>query len=434
MDNRKIRILTAVRAMSGNKTSWVQQVKRLLVRWLSGSRLLFPFPDPTPCDILFLHGTERSLKQTELLWKALEHKHLTIHHEIVASLNRNWFKRKLLPPDQNLPDGLLSEHALAKFCIAKHQPKVVCATANAFAAFIRHELHKQTGGKSIYIFSAPPNIRSAAVVDADYLFLHGKTSLQTICESPVRLGHAKAVLTGSYCVTPDNRLEPNRDKKKILFFSTWYAWISNPPTKTVECLQQTLLHNVHIVIQWAKEHPEFQLFVKIHPSEDPKYIYQLTRDIPNITVLNKSISMRDALKDASLALLSWSAASLEAAMHQRPLVIVNAGDLRDSANTLLPHNHLALEDFFLRARTAEELHQHIVYTFEHYDRFVERCHEFIHQHLEHTTDAIDFMTHCIEAIYHGKEDFPYRPIQEELSGLTPYLSPDDCEKLGLRPH
>jgi len=362
-----------------------------------------------------------TIARAEPLWKTLEKKGFRVGHEVLSA-KKIFLRRMFCPPDEKFPAELVFDAALAKFLVKKYTPKVVCSFTSSTATFIRHALHQHTGGRTVFLaHSVLPTRPYTTNFDFDYALLFGKSSLENILANSVRLGSTKAVLTGSPFITPDYVLPPARTKKNVLFFSTWLTSFSGSGVE-----KELLCQNTQIVIEWARLHPEFHLYIKLHPLEEPDFIGSLVKESQNITVLDKAVSMPDALRNSAIVLHSWSAASLEAALLQRPTVIVNARDL--PATHLLPQNFLSLTDFFLRARTVEELQQCIVATFAQYDKFLQRCREFVQLHLERTTDSIEFMTRCIEAISRGREDFPLVPVHENLAGLRPYLPSEGRQK------
>jgi hypothetical protein len=339
----------------------------------------------------------------------------TVCHEKL-SLKRILLKKMFCHTDQIFPIPLRFDAVLAQYLVKKYTPKIVCSFTGSAASFIRELLHEQTGGKNIYLSHSviPPAISYYTNFDYDYSFFFGQSSLNSVLSNSVHIGNTKVVLTGSPFIIQDFELPPNREKKNILFFSTWLlSFPESGPEKTV------LLKNTEMIMQWAQLHPEFHLYVKLHPLERPEFMTNLTQGIPNITVLDKKISMLDALRNISLVLHSWSAASIEAAVLKRPMVVVNT---HKSLNThWVSVQYLSLFKDFPHASTVEELHQGILQVFGDYERFLYRTQEFAKFHLEHTAHSLEVITDCIASIYHDEEKFPFVTVHEELTGLQPYL-------------
>ena len=377
---------------------------KFLRAFLPGLKSFYSQPEPTPCDVLFLMGYGARL---DGLLRAVRAKGFTLYRQPLAA--KAVLKQKMLcPPDTSLPRPLYYYDALAKFLVRKYQPKVVCGSLDfsPFASFLRREL-QASGGKLINIaHGLTSSGYKCTMFDFDYYFLFGQSSFNYIETNPVRVGSTRAVLTGSPFVTPDFDLPPNMKKKVVLFFSQIkYERFA---------VRDALIDNTKIVIDWARAHPEFHLLVKNHPGGDAKSVQSLCQGVPNITVLPKTTSMVDAVKQASLTISTASNATLEAAVLGRPAVIVNKSDLWP--------NYLSLEDFFLpRATSVEELHQNIQQTFDQYNGFLQKAREFSVFHLTHTTGAVEFMADCIEAISRDEEPFTWIPIEENIEGLQAYL-------------
>jgi len=381
---------------------------RKMVRYLAASiPFLYSKPEPVLCDILFIGGLP-----VHLLSGLLKKRGFRVCQEVLGA-GRILFNRMLSEPDRTLPPTFRFYSAVLNFLLNKYHPKVVCGflDRSPLASLLKHAC-RERGIKSINIAHGITDPRPFfdSMFDFDYYFLFGQSSLKHIAANPVRIGNTKAVLAGSPFITPDYKLPPNREKKNVLFFSQIKHVVSHALLYAPTHMEQ-LIENTRLVVDWAKAHPDFRLFMKVHPAGDAKFTHKLCKGIRNIAVLEKSISMIDALKDVSLVINTVSNASLEAAVLNRPTVGINTRSLWKS--------YLSLEDFFLPAATnVEELHQNIVQTFEQYEEFLQKTQEFAGFHLEHTIDSVEFIADCIESIYYGEENFSCIPIKEDLSGLV----------------
>jgi len=193
----------------------------------------------------------------------------------------------------------------------------------------------------------------------------------------------------------------NRKSKKLLFFSA---------SLRRKDIRDIILKNYKLLSKWARGQQNYNLIIKLHPLEEDSVIKSIFKNISNVKFLPKEISIKDSLVDISLVLGIWSCALIEAAVLNRPAVIINDSDEGD---------FLELEKYFLpRARTVEEIQKHIDETFVRYDEYLERTKLFVHRHLERTIDSVSFMTSCIKCIYEGKEDFSYMVI----NGTANYFS------------
>lgn len=266
-----------------------------------------------------------------------------------------------------------------------------------FSIFLKNEMEK-IGGKVVNLSHAVlANNEDHTMFDFHYYFVFGQSSIDNAFRQKTRYGSTKLVKTGSSLIDNEISLPINQEKKKILFFSSWL-----PPK-----VRDIVLRNFNLLAKWAKVQRKYHLVIKHHPLEDESIIRSIFKDIPNVTFLPKETGMKNALKDVSLVLTGWSAASVEAALLNRPAVIINDSDLPD---------FWELEKYYLpRARTVEEIQERVDETFARYDYFQERSKDFVRRHLEHTTDSIPFIADCIKSIYNGKEDFEYIPLEGTMA-------------------
>jgi CDP-glycerol glycerophosphotransferase (TagB/SpsB family) len=216
----------------------------------------------------------------------------------------------------------------------------------------------------------------------------------------VRIGSTKAIKSGSPFIPPDFCLPPNFSKEKILFTSIW----------TEKSNINWHRKNLEIIKEWIQEHIEYKLFIKLHPIENPSLINSMFGEISNVEILDRSISLKDALKEVSLVVSSWSNATIEAAVLNRPSIVIDYSDLRD--------NNLRIEEYFLpRAKNPEELQNRIDTIFTNYESYLNSCKAYAQYHLEYTTHSLSYMSSCLKSIIEGREDFPYSFVEEDLSVL-----------------
>ena len=352
-------------------------------------------------DILFLHITESIMNRTKNLSRELEKEGFLIKHEVKKKYPKEIIENHLLyKPSYRVPFGYRFIASYASFLVKKYKPKIILTFANCdlFSIFLRKEINK-IGGKLINIsHSVTGSTEEFYMFDFDYYFVFGPSSVENTFKNPNRYGNTKLILAGSFNIDADFTLPPNYEKKKILFFSSWIE----------HQYGEILLRNFELIANWIKLHPEYELVIKLHTLENPLIIREIFKETPNVKVLPKDVSIKNALEDVSISIVSWSNAAIESALLNRPVVIANDSDLPDS--------YLNLEKYFLpRARTPEELQQRIEETFNNYDYFLKVCQDFVKWHLAHTTDSVPYMVKCIKAIIEGKENFEYFEIEGNMN-------------------
>ncbi len=364
----------------------------------------------TPCDVLFIHDWERGPESVAVLEEHLKARGLRVAHHHRAGRLERLIGRMLHDPGHAVPLSWRLDAFYAGYLVTAHSPKVVISFQNysPLTACLRMACAGRAKMVNISHGVTPPGDESN-MFDCDYYFMFGQGSLENAARKPIRIGATRAVLTGSFNVNPDFHLAPNRDQRTVVFFSQLSDAVLDSPAYPTQ-VKQLLVRNTRRVIEFAAQHPELAIHIRLHPQERPERIAVMARGAENVRILDPSMSMRDALAPASLAIVMWSNAAVEAALLQRPLVVINDTEVSD--------DYLALERFFLpRARTALDLGDRVARVFADYEKYLEATQMFVAHHLAHTRDSIPYMTDCIDGIAHGAEPFEYTVLEEELAGL-----------------
>lgn len=355
------------------------------------------------CDVLFLYSWPGEQRRTTNLAAALQKQGLSVRHHAIPSPKNILRKRLLCRTERIAPlRNCYFEYAAAHI-VQVFRPRLILTfdDGSPYTVFLRASLHA-TGGRLI-------NIAHGITGDSalftnfcfDYYFVFGPSSLDAIGRQARRYGSTKIVAAGSYLIDEDFSLTPMPDSKTIVFFSSWLP----------SSVRSILLSNFRVFAEWARTQDEYDLVVKHHPLEDPSIIRSILAGIPRITFLPAGTPMKTALQDASLAIVSWSVASVEAALLGRPSVVINTSDNPD---------FLEIESYYLpRARTVAEVQARIDTMFGRYDEFVDRSRDYVRRHLAHTTDSIPFLASCIESLFRGTENFP----------VSTFPATDDCSVL-----
>jgi hypothetical protein len=331
----------------------------------------------------------------------LEENGYSVSHELVLSQLNAFKKRMLSEPSKNMPVVLKFFDAFSKYIVLKYRPRILITfeDASILSPFLRLEMKKY--GEVINIahgFTA--NTWKFSMTDFDYYFLFGQKSFQNLELCPVRFGNTNIILTGSIFINKDFSLPKIKPNKTILFFSSW----------TRNEYKQLILRNFEIVARWIQQHPEFKLIVKLHPLEDTKYWKKKSQTINNIKILDRKTGIKDALKECSIAIVHFSSASIESALLNRPVVVVNDSDM--------PDEFLQIEDFFLpRAKNVAQLNERIHQTLDNYDELILQCEQFSSFHLVKKQGAQEYLTETIKKIL-SKQNIPSITLPENIQALS----------------
>lgn len=387
-------------------------VNSLLKTLLVKTNIFYSKPYKNKVDILFLHSYPGGPKRIVKLTDMLQNEGISVQNKIFSPI-KSLLRRNISKPIYDLHKDLVLPAACAKYIVEKYQPKVLVTFTNSslISPFIKKEMH----GRGSYVnISHAVSAFGGPIIDFDYYFLLGKSSMQNMYKKPVRIGNTKAVLAGSPFMdfNEDNNANFINNPKKfknILYFSNYATG-----TKSYEFgLDKIANRNAKIVIEWAQKNSDFKLFVKPHPLEDPSIIRELSKGTVNIKILDKSISFKEALKDVPVVINTWSNASIEAAMFGRPSVILNDSDMLD--------DYLHLEKFFpLRAKDVDGLTQRISQVINNYEFYVSRAKDFLFFHIDRS-NSIEYITECLVRLCKGEKIDKVIPIKEELKGLEGFL-------------
>ena len=347
-------------------------------------------------DILFLYGYKEELKRTMSLRSHLESKGFNVKYDYFSK--KRFIREKL--NTKRIPINLFLETMDAKYLIKKYSPKVVITFShNSVVSPLLKKYLNEINGKLVNIAHAVlGDGHEFSMFNFDYYFIFGKSSYKNALKNTNRFGNTKLILSGSIFLSETFDQVTFTKDKNVLFFSTWLA----------ESVKDELIINAKTTIQWAKENPEYTLFIKLHHHEDPLLITQLSKGIRNIIILNKSTSMFDALNKVSLVITSWSNAAIEAALAKKPVVMVNASNS--------PDNYLHIEKYFLnRCQNPNEIQSSIETILSNYSFYQERCVEFTSFHYYHKASVNKFISSCIQSIINNKIDFDYIDIKENFN-------------------
>lgn len=383
------------------RCGWVKVAATALLRH---TKIPYSSPRKEAADIVFLHHYMGGAERIRSLASRLERYGLVVRHVIVPSARDMILRRRLMRPPAELHPDLLLQGAYARYLVHRYEPKVLVTFHNGLllAPFLREEMR----ARGVYVnisHGVTPIHHNHSVTAYNYYFLFGQSSLENLRRNPVRIGTTAAVLAGSPFVSSDLEYFGNdeADPRKVLFFSTWF-----PAGEYYEYLSRT----AEIVVEWARRNPNRELYVKLHPLENPGFMNELTLGIPNIRVLPKSTPMQQALQGKSIVLHAHSNASLEAALAGKPSVLVNDSNV--------PDNYLHLEEYFLpRAANVEEINDRLTRTVQDYDYFVQQARRFVRFHLERTADSVPYIADCLVRLARGEALRNSIHIPQETAGL-----------------
>lgn len=371
---------------------------RLLIPLLHGFLLLrIPFIRKIKTrgvDILVLGNCADDIQSSASIWEILKKSGVKLHITYLRRKTDYLRYAARVKPLPSAPSVMFLYACFARYIVQKWRPRVVClyASYDTLPSLLRREMNGI--GKTVYMAHAViPTTYLFTSIDYDYYFLFGESSLMNLQRQRVLMGETRVVKTGSTRVRADDVLEPGRPSDVFLYFSNWLVGEKEDYTADFE-----------IVYRWAENHPENKLLIKLHPIEENGYVINRCRNLSNTEVLPANITVKDAISRACLIISSFSSAMVEAAMMNRPCVVVNSRPFDpDSEDVKISDKLLYLERFFMpRATTGAELEDRIRQTLDNYDHAVEQCRHFVRFHFEHTTGSAEFIAQKITEILNGR--------------------------------
>lgn len=363
--------------------------------------------EPEFCDILVYPNSKNHLKRSMELWHNLESRGYKILYFNAGPkyLIKYIFKYKI-NFDRKMHHKIFFHHAFAKYITQKYKFKLICDYHNfeVTSALIKMELNKNQ--KNIFIpHGKARNSYRHSCFTFDYYLVFGESSIEKIKENKLRLGNTKLIKTGSVFIPKDFNLDICRNYKNVLFFSNWAVSYHSESKRGFE-----------IVLDWAKHHPEFNLYIRLHPLEDGKYVTEQVKGIRNVYVQDKSLKLKQSLENISLTIATGSNASIEAALLNRPSIIsLDKQYIKDSENVFESDSNFYIENYFpKRAGNSKELQQRIEQVYENYDFYLKQCKEYVKYHLEYTMAASRHTATIIEEIYLKDHHFSFTEVSENF--------------------
>ncbi|MFC2087675.1 CDP-glycerol glycerophosphotransferase family protein, partial [Bacteroidota bacterium] len=319
-------------------------------------------------DILVFNTNKIDFQNTELIWNILKERGYSVRL-VLPSVKQLFLAALFFRDKLKIPYKIYYWSVFSRYLIKKFEPGIICSfkSYDVMPSFLRK--HAQASCKTVFLpHGLQPPIHLYTSFDYDYYLAFGKGGLKCIEDNKLRIGSTKVILSGSPIIKKHYSLDPGKPTKNILFFSDWW----------IEKNYQNTVRNLEIVIDWAKENPDYKLLIKLHPSEKGEFIKDQVNSIQNITVLDKSISMVEALINISICITAWSVASIEAALLNRPTVVVNHLEYDESSdNYIQSDKYLYIESFFpRRAVNSSELKLRIEQVLKNYDYYLEQCKKF----------------------------------------------------------
>jgi hypothetical protein len=362
------------------------------------------------CDILVLGTCERDLVGSSHIWNQLTEKGYKVERTYIRKKS-DFFRFAIhCKPLSGIPSSLYLQACAARYFTERYQPKMLITfySYDVLPSFLRNEMNGK--GPLVYMSHAViPTTYIYTSFDYDYYLIFGKSSYENIQAQKIRIGHTKAICTGSPMTDKNFTLPPaDPANRTLLYFSNWL--IGEDPDYT---------RDFEIVKEWASSNPDCKLLIKLHPLERNGFVLNTVKGLGNVSVFKPTVTLKEAVSQASVTIVSFSVASLESALLNRPVVVANFRPVdSNSTDARVSDNFLHLEKYFPeRAKNSDELSDRIKELFSHYDYYLEQAKKFTSYNLEYGIESGEQIVSLLETIFHGKEPILYYIINEKIEEL-----------------
>lgn len=394
--------------------SRINQLGKHLLPWLP--KVLFSAPKPLNTDVLFLHGYAGAQQRLDTLTRTIESHKLRVRHKDLLPLRSVILNREISHCDQDLHPDLIGMASYARYLVDAFRPKVLVTMTNdsLLSPFLKRFM-KGIGTYVNIAHGVVPNEPGHDMIDFDYSFLFGQSSLDNLLKNNVRVGTAKVIFTGSPFYQPKDvrnqflRHETDSRIRRILLLTQW-----SPNLQSLMRLQEDA---IAMILNWLPHSPATELQVKLHPLDPTDKIARVFEKSNSVTILPKSVSLFEALHANHVVLHLWSNSSIEAASLGIPSISLTKSSYAQ--------DYLHIGQFFgPPAENAEQLESAIDCLFQDLDNGSKQAIRYFQHHI-HRDDSIEYIANCLVRLAQGKSLDEAITLKEELAGLQPYISPSD---------
>jgi len=336
---------------------------------------------PNHCDVLVVYRRETSVSKGNRLIKLLSEKYIV--QETYLLKRKNILKKSFITnPPFLVPSRSYIYACYAWFLIKKFQPKIILTEANGspLSPFLRVAAN-QIGSYVVHLAHSVPtdNYRQFSLIDFDYYFVYGKSSIDKLSSRKVLFGETTFIESGSLSIEERLRNEgvsSNQTEDAILLLG------SGPNIEKQADVEEAY----RIVINWALQQQNFTLYFKPHPRSNcnlwHKLVLELNAKECTTIVNNLGINLShciasvaaytNAILDSSLLCIPpiWLTTadaidefSIEKLIGPR---VLNSDQLRQRLTDYLnsPELYKKKTDIFIKYHLAQENGQSINYMME----------------------------------------------------------------------
>ncbi len=290
--------------------------------------------------------------------------------------------------------------AYAHYIVTRYRPKLIAIDANgsSFTPFLRRAINS-IGGKLVHVAHSIPtaNYRQFCLLDYDYAFVYGQSSVDRLRSMPLRFGSTQCVVTGSLFIDKPVALSSlvKGDACKCVLLGSGPSYERRGD---VEPTYRSLL-------TWAREASDAIIYFKSHPRSDKTLWLSLVREFGAESYV-RDVATLDECLDASFAVAAYTNAVVDVASRGIPVVWVAGPEEVD---------HFSIESFFVnRVVSTDKLAIRIDEVLSGEGYYYDRALEFSRYHLGGQEYPPEYMANLIRGIIAGRADLESESLPEIL--------------------
>ena len=341
-------------------------------------------------DVLLIYSYSGESEKLLHFVKSLRNRNIVVKTLVLPKLSQILKKRWLKKPIYKIPffSYLRVYSYYSTYIIDYFRPKVLITLADTllYSPFLKNEIR----GKGTYAnisHSVTGSNRAFSMVDFDYMFIFGESSLKNLQKNNLLFGSSAIIKTGSpYFNYIETKLRRINLRNKILYLSQ-YEPSGVPDNKNAIQISKKLIY------EFAKSNPNEEVLIKLHPLEGEtswdKY------SLPNISVLNPKVNWESIVNKVNIAITCFSNASLEVSSYSVPVIMLCPYNIKDE--------YLYIEKYFnKRVISVPELEDRISEVRNNYDSYIDSCLRYVNFHIEHR-NGIEKISELILKLVAGEQ-------------------------------
>lgn len=278
-----------------------------------------------PCDFLLLQSAPKviALKRKKMLIERLRLSGYSLTETGLQKRRVILRNRLLVCPPYQVPLRYFGYAAYAEWIVEHNKPTVLLNDRNGslYSPFLRLSLNRR-GLLLVHLAHATTveSSRRLGMIDYDYYLLFGKSSEMALRRRALRYGNAVIILSGSHMIDEAFKLPVAEPCLKSILI------LGVGPDKEKE---HSYRLGYQLVKTWAETHLDYRLLVKRHPRSKVLFWQRVANSLPNVELLESSVSLDQALEKASIVVNFMSNAVVEAGLSNRPIIYIKAGSGSD---------------------------------------------------------------------------------------------------------